>query len=128
MAASNFARASGSEKGPILRVTTAIAAFAVLAMALSVSAVTYACEGKVCAGDFDCEPHHICMQWPNGSATCEWPGANPVMRASRRSDSESCTNDLECPEGSRCEKQVQHDGVTGSSSECVPESHLRISY
>lgn len=111
-----------------MRVITAIAAFTALAAALSISDMTFACEGKVCAGDFDCDPHHICMQWPNGSATCEWPGANPVMRASRGSDAESCSNDLECPEGWRCEKQVEHDGLTGSAAQCVPPSHLRISY
>jgi hypothetical protein len=117
-----------AEERPILRVITAIAAFTALAAALSISDVTFACEGKICAGDFDCDPHHICMQWPNGSATCEWPGANPVMRASRGSNAESCSNDLECPEGWRCEKQVQHDGVTGSAAQCVSPSHLRISY
>jgi len=110
-----------------LRVITAISAFAVLAAVLSASPVTSACEGKVCAGDFDCDPHHICMQWPDGSATCEWPGANPVMRTSRGSN-ESCSNDLECPEGWRCEKQVQRDGELGLSARCVPQSHLRISY
>ena len=129
MAVSNFARGLDSaEEGPILRVITAIAAFVTLALAISSSATTFACEGKACRGDFDCDPHHICMQWPNGSATCEWPGANPVMRASRRSNAESCTNDLECPDGWRCEKQVQHDEVTGSSAQCVPQSHLRVSY
>jgi len=129
VAASNFARAFDSaEEGPILRVITTIAAFAALASALSISSVTSACEGRVCAGDFDCGPHHICMQWPNGSATCEWPGANPVMQTSRRSNAGSCTNDLECPEGWRCEEQVQHDGVTESSTKCIPQSHLRVSY
>jgi hypothetical protein len=113
---------------PILRAITAIAAFAVLAVGLSTSAVTFACEGKVCAGDFDCDPHKICMQWPNGSATCEWPGVNPVMRTSRSSNAEACTNDLECPEGWRCQKQVQRDGLTGSSAQCVPQSQLHISY
>ena len=129
VAASSLPRGFGSgRERPILRVITAIAAFTALAAALSLSDVTFACEGKVCAGDFDCDPHHICMQWPNGSATCEWPGANPVMRASRWSNADSCSNDLECPEGWRCEKQAQHDGVTGSAAQCVPPSHLRISY
>ena len=112
-----------------MRAITAISAIAGLAAALClISSVTFACEGRVCTGDFDCDPHHICMQWPNGSATCEWPGANPVMQASRRSDAGSCTNDLECPDGWRCEDQVRHDGGTESSAKCVPLSRLRVSY
>ena len=110
-----------------MRIITAIVAFASLAAALSTSSVASACEGKACAGDFECDPHHICMQWPDGSATCEWPGANPVMRASRGSN-ESCSNDLECPDGWRCEKHAQRDAEMGSSAQCVPLSHLRVSY
>ena len=130
MAASNFAcwAFDSAEEGPILRVITAIAAIWGLAAFCLISSVTSACEGRICAGDFDCDPHHICMQWPNGSATCEWPGANPVMQTSRRSNAGSCSNDLECPEGWRCEEQVQHDGVTESSAKCVPQSHWRVSY
>ena len=111
-----------------MRSIAAIAASAAFVTTLLVSSVSFACEGKPCRADFDCDPHHMCMQWQNGSATCEWPGANPVMPTSNRTSVQSCKNDLECPEGWRCEMRAQREGVPVSSAECVPESRQPISY
>ena len=111
-----------------MRSIAAIAASVAFAATLLVSSVSYACEGKPCRADFDCDPHHICMRGPNGSATCEWPGANPVMPASRRTGVQSCRSDLECPEGWRCDMHTQRDGVPVSAAECVPEARQPISF
>jgi len=111
-----------------MRSIAAIAASAAFVATLLVSSVSFACEGKPCRADFDCDTHHMCMQWQNGSATCESPGANPVMPMSNRTTVQSCKNDLECSEGWRCEMHAQRDGVPVSSAECVPESRQSISY
>lgn len=100
-----------------MRNVALIAASAAFVASL-VSSVSSACDSKPCRADFDCDLHHICMRWPNGSATCESPGANPVMPASRRTNAQSCQSDLECPEGWRCDR----------SARCAPESRQRISY
>ena len=105
----------------------AIGASAALAAALFVSLPGFACESKTCHGDFDCDPHQICLQWRSGTATCQWPGANPVMPVARLVDAKSCSNDAECAEGWHCDKQVR-DGDKASSSICVPAQGGIISY
>jgi hypothetical protein len=111
-----------------MRSIVAIATSAALAVTLIVASVGSACQGKPCRADFDCDLRKTCVQWRNGSATCEWPGVNPVMPASRRSDVQSCTSDLECPEGWRCDLRAQRAGAPLPSAECVPESRLPVSY
>ena len=111
-----------------MRSIAAIAASAAFAATLFLSSVSSACEGKPCRADFDCDPHHTCMQWRDGSATCEWPGANPVMPASRRTGAQSCRNDLECPEGWRCYAHTPRDGLPVPSAECVLESSEPVSF
>ena len=101
-----------------MRNIAVIAASAAFGASLLVSSMSSACDSKPCRADFDCDLHHICMQWPNGSATCESPGANPVMPASRRTNAQSCRSDLECAEGWRCDL----------SAKCVSETRQRISY
>ena len=110
-----------------MRRITAIVASALLTSALFVSLPGIACESKACHGDFDCDPHQVCMQWRSGTATCEWPGANPVMPVARLVDAKSCSNDTECADGWRCEKQVRSDDKA-SSSVCVPGQRGLISY
>src|SRR5258708_29627994 len=109
-----------------MRSIAAIGASAAFAATLLLASASSACEGKPVRADFDCDPHHTCMRWPNGSATCEWPGANPVTPASRRTDVQSCRNDLECPDGWQCDMHAQRHGVPVSSSECVPESRQPV--
>ena len=111
-----------------MRTIAAIAASAALAVTLLASTLVSACEGKTCRADFECDPHQICMQWPNGSATCEWPGANPVVRVLRGSDAKSCGNDLDCLDGWRCEKQAARDDLTTTSAVCIPAPTQRITY
>ena len=111
-----------------MRSIATIAVSVAFAATLLVPSISSACQGKPCRADFDCDPHNTCIQWRNGSATCEWPGANPVMPAARRSDVQSCTNDLECPEGWRCDMRGQRAGAQMSPAACVPESRLPISY
>lgn len=101
-----------------MRNAVVVVASAAFAASLLVSSVSSACDSKGCRADFDCDLHRICMQWPNGSATCEWPGANPAIPAARQTDVQSCRSDLECPEGWRCDR----------SAKCVPESRQGISY
>ncbi len=111
-----------------MRRIAAIGALAALAAALFVSSPVVACESKTCHADFDCDSHQICMHGRGGIATCEWPGANPVMPVARLLEAKSCSNDSECQEGWRCEKQVSGDDVKASSSVCMPGERQRIAY
>ena len=110
-----------------MRSIAAIAASATFLATILVSSVSSACDGKPCRADFDCDLHNVCVQWQDGSASCEWPGANPVMPASRRISAQSCRNDLECPEGWRCDMHTLRAGVPMSAPECVPERRQPLS-
>jgi hypothetical protein len=110
-----------------MRSIVAIATSAMFAATLLVASVSSACQGRPCRADFECDPHNICVQWRNGSATCEWPGVNPLMPASGQTAVQSCTSDLDCLDGWRCDLRAQRAGAP-SPSVCVPESRLPVSY
>jgi hypothetical protein len=122
------AHRSVDQGSTIMRSIVGFATSAAFAATLLLASVSSACQGRPCRADFDCDLHKTCVQWRNGSATCEWPGANPVMPASRRTDVQSCTSDLDCLEGWRCDLRAQRAGALSPSAECVPESRLPLSY
>ena len=111
-----------------MRRIAALASLAALAAVLFLSSAGIACENKTCHADFDCDPHQVCMQWRSGTATCEWPGANPVVPIARLVDAKSCTTDTDCAEGWHCDKQISGDDTKTSPPVCMPGQRRIFSY